>query len=244
MRPSPPERGDALALIAAAGSGQRLGAGRPKALIEAGGRTLLAHSLRNAAASPSLRGAVVAGPPEWLGETRAAVDAAGLGPEFAVTIVPGAGSRSASVAAALAEADSELVAVHDAARIFAPPELFTAVLGALGADPALDGAVAAARVSDTVKLAAPTGGEGTPYVEQTLDRDRLWAIQTPQAFRTAALRSAIERASAEELAAATDDAALIEAAGGRVGLVAADPANAKLTTPSDLRLAEARLAGG
>src|SRR5215217_7452535 len=147
--------------------------------------------------------------------------------------VPGGATRSESVRAALAAAPPGDVVVHDAARPLVTPEHFTATLAAL-AD--ADCAIAAAPVPDTVKEA----GEDR-LVTATLDRSRLWAIQTPQAFR----RAALERALAvpdEVLAQATDDAWLVERGGGTVRVVESTPENFKVTTPHDLRVAELLLA--
>lgn len=139
--------------------------------------------------------------------------------------VDGGASRSESVrngVAALGAVDA--VIVHDAARPLVPPALFGACLSALEE---WDGVVAAARVADTIR--DEEGG--------TLDRSRLWAVQTPQAFR----REWLERSLAVPeavLAAATDDASLVEAAGGRVGIVEAPASNFKVTTAHDLAVAE------
>jgi 2-C-methyl-D-erythritol 4-phosphate cytidylyltransferase len=147
--------------------------------------------------------------------------------------VPGGATRSESVRRALAAAPASAhVVVHDAARPLVAPELFARTLAALTDGEA---AIAAARMTDTVK----EGRDG--LVTATLDRSRLWAVQTPQAFR----RSWLERALAVEdalLARATDDAWLVERAGGRVRLVESSPRNLKVTTPEDLRIAEALLA--
>jgi 2-C-methyl-D-erythritol 4-phosphate cytidylyltransferase len=121
--------------------------------------------------------------------------------------------------------------VHDAARPLLTRELVQACVAAV--DGGWDGAVAAARVSDTVKEADPGG-----RVTGTLDRSRLWAVQTPQAFRADALRNALEGADDAALAAATDDASLVEASGGRVRVVEAPPDNLKVTRELDLRVAE------
>jgi 2-C-methyl-D-erythritol 4-phosphate cytidylyltransferase len=123
--------------------------------------------------------------------------------------------------------------VHDAARPLATPEHFRATLAALEDT---DGAVAAAPVTDTVKDAG-----ADRLVTATLDRGRLWAIQTPQAFRRAALERALDVDDAV-LAQATDDAWLVERAGGSVRVVESTPANLKVTTALDLRLAEHLLA--
>jgi 2-C-methyl-D-erythritol 4-phosphate cytidylyltransferase len=133
------------------------------------------------------------------------------------------------VRAALAAAPPGVaVVVHDAARPLAPPSLFTAVLEALSE---ADCAIAAAPVSDTIKEAA----DGV--VVSTLDRSRLWAVQTPQAFRRVALEAALDVDDAI-LARATDDAWLVERAGGTVRVVESSPGNFKVTTPHDLRVAD------
>ena len=149
--------------------------------------------------------------------------------------VAGGASRSESVRNALlaAPASEDVVLVHDAARALASVELIEACIAGLEG---FDAVVAAAPVTDTVKVADPDG-----VVTATLERSALWAVQTPQVFR----RSALERALAqppEVLAAATDDAGLVEALGGRVGVVRAPHENLKITTPLDLRLAELLLA--
>lgn len=157
-----------------------------------------------------------------------------------VGVVPGGASRSESVARALAAASEnpqpgagELVVVHDAARPLATPELFDEIVAALAADPATDALIAAAPVVDTIKRCR---GEELAVVE-TPRREELWAVQTPQSFRARALRAALDRPPAE-LAAATDDASLVEAAGGRVRVHPVSEPNPKLTTPADLRVIE------
>lgn len=143
--------------------------------------------------------------------------------------VRGGATRSESVRAALdAAASSGDVVVHDAARPLVEPSLFTRVVDALAE---ADCAIAAARVTDTIKEA-----DGDVVV-RTHDRSRLWAIQTPQAFRRAALEAALN-VDASVLAQATDDASLVEQAGGTVRVVEASPGNFKVTTPHDLQVAE------
>jgi 2-C-methyl-D-erythritol 4-phosphate cytidylyltransferase len=220
------------ALVVAAGSGARLGAGRPKAFIALAGRPMVAWSL-DALGAAGIPRVVVAVPP---GHGAAAEEAlAGAAGDFPLgfALVEGGETRSASVRNALAAAgDVEAVIVHDAARPLAPPELFTRTLAAL-AD--TDAAVAAAPVTDTVKEADAEG-----LVVRTHDRSRLWAIQTPQAFRAAVLRAALDVGD-DVLAAATDDAWLVERAGGTVRVVESSPANFKVTTPHDLAMAESLL---
>lgn len=149
--------------------------------------------------------------------------------------VAGGAVRSASVRAALAVAApaGDPVLVHDAARPLVTPSLIERVLEGVHG---VDAAVAAAPITDTVKEAGADG-----IVERTLDRGRLWAIQTPQVFRRAVLAGALDVAD-DVLAAATDDAWLVERAGGRVRVVEAPRENLKVTTPVDLRVAEALLA--
>lgn len=152
------------------------------------------------------------------------------GYEQAPDRVAGGPSRSASVRLALAAAPEATVAVvHDAARPLVTAELVRRCVDALSD---ADGAIAAARVTDTVKEA-----DGGGRVLRTLDRSALWAIQTPQAFRADVLRRALDVDDAA-LAAATDDAALVEAAGGRVRVVQAPPENIKVTRPADLVIAD------
>jgi len=144
--------------------------------------------------------------------------------------VPGGSSRSASVRAGLdaVASSAAVVVVHDAARPLAPPALFEAVIGAVRAG--ADAAVPGLAIPDTVKRV------DNDHVVETVARDGLRAVQTPQAFRTDVLRAAHTTGGE-----ATDDAALVEAAGGRVVIVPGDPRNLKVTTPADLALAAALL---
>ena len=221
------------AIVVAAGSGDRLGAGRPKAFVPLAGRPLVAWSLAAIAAAGVPR-AIVAVPPGHGAAAEELLAGAAGGFPLGFTLVEGGETRSASVRNALAAAgDVDAVAVHDAARPMVPAELFTATLAALEH---ADAAVAAARVTDTIKEAGPDG-----VVLRTHDRSRLWAIQTPQAFRAAVLRRALDVPD-DVLARATDDAWLVERAGGSVRVVEAPAANFKVTTPHDLAVAEQMLA--
>jgi 2-C-methyl-D-erythritol 4-phosphate cytidylyltransferase len=213
----------AVALLVAAGRGERLGAEGPKAFVVLAGRPMLEWSLDALRLVPAVERIVVA-LPEGV-------------PAPAGTIgVVGGVERSHSVRAALeasgAGPDDEPVIVHDAARPLATPELFERALGALASTGA-DAVVAAARVTDTIKRA---DGEDL-RVAETLDRSALWAVQTPQVFRRVALARALAQPDAV-LAGATDDAGLVEQAGGRVHVVESPAGNLKVTTPTDLRLAE------
>jgi 2-C-methyl-D-erythritol 4-phosphate cytidylyltransferase len=223
-----------VALIVAAGSGERLGADRPKALVELAGRPLVQWSIDALAAVSAVEQIVVAMPP-------GAYPSAGLTPADGVLFVDGGASRSQSVGMALAAAreharDADLVLVHDAARPMVTPALAETVIAALGQDPDAHAAIAAMPVTDTVKRVDPAGA-----VHETLDRSELWAVQTPQVFRRADLERALD-VDPDELARATDDAWLIERGGGKVIVVAASSENLKVTTPLDLRLAELLLA--
>jgi 2-C-methyl-D-erythritol 4-phosphate cytidylyltransferase len=150
--------------------------------------------------------------------------------------VQGGAVRSESVRRALAVAgDADVVLVHDAARPLLTAELVDATVAAVSERDA-DAAIAAVRITDTVKQADEGG-----VVVRTLDRAGLWAVQTPQAFRRGALERALDVPD-DVLAKATDDAWLIERVGGRVVIVEATPANLKVTNPLDLQLAELLLA--
>lgn len=216
----------AVALILAAGRGERLGAEAPKALVELAGRPLLAWSVNVLERIPSIERIVLALP-------------AGVSAPAGTVGVTGGAVRSESVRLALAAAGDgpagDLVLVHDAARPLLSTELTEWVLAAAGED-GVDCAIAAAPVTDTIKRADEHG-----VVAETLERSRLWAVQTPQVFRRAALEDALS-VPEEVLAQATDDAWLIERAGGRVVIVAASRENLKITTPLDLDLAEMLIA--
>jgi 2-C-methyl-D-erythritol 4-phosphate cytidylyltransferase len=220
-----------VALIVAAGSGERLGAGRPKALVELAGRELWEWSVEALRRTAEIELIVLAMPAE--------ID--GVPARFSmhyttpptVLAVSGGASRSQSVRHALeATGAGDPVLVHDAARPLLTPELTRRVIAALDADPHADAAIAAAPVTDTIKRAGTDKA-----VIQTLDRGELWSVQTPQVFRREALQMALDTDEAT-LAQATDDAWLIERSGGRVIVVPSIHPNLKVTTPLDLRVAE------
>jgi 2-C-methyl-D-erythritol 4-phosphate cytidylyltransferase len=205
----------AVALLVAAGSGERLGASRPKAFVTLAGRPMLEWSV-DALRAAGISEVIVALPP---GEAA---------PSGCVG-VSGGETRSASVRAALTAAGEGDVVVHDAARPLVEPSLFVRSLEALSGAAC---AIAAAPMTDTVKEAG-----ADRRVVATLDRSRLWAIQTPQAFRREALERALD-VSDDVLAAATDDAWLVERAGGSVVVVAAPPGYLKVTSAHVLQVAE------
>ena len=224
-------------MIAAAGSGERLGAGGPKAFVLLAGRPLIEWSLEAFRGCGSVQAVVVAAPP-------------GLECELGdgVRVVDGGATRAASVANALAAVETEVVAIHDAARPLVTAALVEALVGALAASPEAAAVIPAAAVTDTIKRTAPLDRSSPAFateegenaglaVEGTEDRSTLWAAQTPQVFRTAALRAALAVDDAVR-DAATDEAMLIEAAGGIVLIHPSGSENLKVTTPHDLRFAE------
>jgi 2-C-methyl-D-erythritol 4-phosphate cytidylyltransferase len=191
-------------------------------------------------AAGSVRSIVVACPPGHIHE----LGGSDLG------VVDGGATRAESVRNALEAVGTELVAIHDAARPLVTPEMIEGVVATLVADPEAAGAIAATPVTNTVKQAAP----GTKrrfsmpdtqnrrlVIESTLDRGRLWGAQTPQVFRVEVLRAALG-GDPERIAAATDEAMLVEAAGGKVLIHPSSAENLKVTTPLDLKLAELLLA--
>jgi 2-C-methyl-D-erythritol 4-phosphate cytidylyltransferase len=223
------------AVIAAAGSGQRLGAGGPKAFVPLAARPLVEWSLAAFRAAPSVGAITVACPPGH------AHDLADDG----VIVVDGGATRAESVSNALAAVETDLVAIHDAARPLVTAELIEGVIATLLADHDAAGAIAATPVTDTIKQVGEDtsrtfsmpGMENVRQVESTIDRERLWAAQTPQVFRAAALRDALT-ADPESVGVATDESMLVEAAGGCVLIHPSPSENFKVTTPLDLRVAE------
>jgi 2-C-methyl-D-erythritol 4-phosphate cytidylyltransferase len=210
------------AVLAAGGSGERLGADRPKAFVRLGERVLLAESLERLDASEWIDAIVVAAPPGW--EEPAILLAEELGCSKVSACVAGGPSRAESVRLGLAEVPDEaaVVVVHDAARPFVEDEVIARVLRAL--NEGWDGAVPVLPIADTVKRV-----DGERVVE-TLDRTELRLVQTPQAFVASVLRDAF----AGDVSDASDCASLVEARGGRVRAVAGDPKLVKVTDASDL----------
>ncbi len=217
------------AVVPAAGRGERLGGELPKAFRLLGGAPLLVHAVRSLLASRHVGMVVVAVPADRLAEVRAL-----LGP--GVTAVAGGEHRQASVAAALAAlpSDVDVVLVHDAARPLVPVSIVDAVAGAvLAGAPAV---VPVLPVADTLKRVDRAG-----LVAGTVPRSQVWAVQTPQGFRREVLAKA--HAAADGADPATDDAGLVERLGIPVATVPGSPEALKITTPFDLVVAEALLAG-
>jgi len=221
-----------VAIVLAAGAGERLGAGEPKAFVTLGSRTILEIAAANADACDQIASLVVAVPAGTEGQARRMLSALSK----PVAVVAGGASRQESVRLALAvvPADTESVAVHDAARCLASPALFSRVIRA--ADLA-DGAIPILPVSDTVKRIE----DG--MVAATVPREDLALAQTPQVFRADSLRDVHIRGAAEGLSF-TDDAAMFEWAGLRVATVVGEQTNFKITSRADVLRAAAALGGG
>lgn len=224
-------------LIAAAGSGRRMGASGNKLLLPVAGRPVLAWTLEAAFSCPSI---------SWIGLVGQAVDAeaieaivAAARPPCPVRWILGGDTRQESVSRGLAALppNAEAVLIHDGARCLVEAELLNRCAAALGEVMAEGaGIIAAAPVTDTIK---EVDGEGR--IRATPDRSQLWAAQTPQGFGVAQLRQAHRRAAAEGWQV-TDDAALFERLGWTVRVLEAPASNIKLTTPFDLEIAAAVLA--
>jgi 2-C-methyl-D-erythritol 4-phosphate cytidylyltransferase len=216
------------AVLAAAGKGERLGLDRPKAFAKLGERALIEHVLERLDASEWIEGIVVAAPPGW--EEPCILAAEEVAATKVAETVTGGETRTESVRRALAEVPQEaaVIVVHDAARPLVSEDVVERVVS--GLEDGWDAAVPALPVTDTVKRVE---GEG---VVETIERASLAAAQTPQAFVADALRRAV--ASGED---ASDCAALVEAAGGRVRIVEGDPRLRKITDASDLALVESWL---
>ena len=209
------------AVLVAAGRGERLGEARPKAFVRLGELPLLAEPLRRLDESELIDAVVLVAPPEW--EEPAILLAEELGASKVTACVTGGESRTDSVRAGVAEVpdDVAVILVHDAARPLLPDEVIVRLLAAL--EDGCDGAVPVLPVTDTVKRVR----DGV--VDETLVRDDLVSVQTPQAFNAAALRSALAADTQ-----GSDCASLVEANGGRIRTVEGDERLLKVTTRADL----------
>lgn len=215
------------AILAAAGSGERLGLDRPKAFASLNNRPLVAEPLERLDASEWIEGIVIAAPAEWEEPCILVAEEVAAG-KVAGTVTGGA-TRSESVQRALAEVPeaATIVLVHDAARPLVTDEVIGRLITALGEG--WDGAVPTQPIADTVKR---IDGEA---VAETLDRKGLVTAQTPQVFVAPVLRDAFSTLQ-QTLAKSTDCASLVEANGGRVRAVEGDPRLLKVTTPADLEV--------
>jgi 2-C-methyl-D-erythritol 4-phosphate cytidylyltransferase len=210
------------AILVAAGRGERLGSDQPKAFVKLHDLPLLAEPMRRLDESEWIDAVVVVVPPGW--EEPAILLAEELGCAKVRASVAGGVTRADSVRAGLAEVpnDAAAVLVHDAARPLVPEAVIERVLAPLAEG--WDGVVPGLPVPDTLKRV-----DGDGRVEETVARDRLWAVQTPQAFPVETLRRAAAGGGD-----ATDCAGLVEAAGGRIKVVLGDPQLLKVTTADDL----------
>lgn len=220
-----------VALVPAAGRGERLGAGLPKALVQARGVPLLVHAVRGLLAAGCVGHVVVAAPPSDVDTVVAVLTDAGID----AAVVPGGRTRTESVRraldAALAELpDARVVLVHDAARAFTPPDVVRAVVAEVTRG--IPAVVPVLPVTDTIKQVDATG-----LVIDTPDRTTLRVVQTPQGFDIEVLRRAHH--TAEPASVTTDDAALVESLGIPVFTIPGHPHAMKITTAFDLTIAEA-----
>lgn len=224
------EASDAVVILLGAGAGRRLGAAEPKAFLPIGGRPILAVAAAGAGACPVVTSLVVAVPTGWEDRARDALDDV----DVSATVVAGGDSREVSVRTALGHVrhDAPVVVVHDAARPFASPDLFTRVVAAI--EDGGDAVIPVVPVTDTV-VRVRSG-----IVAGTEPRDELSLSQTPQAFRAEALRVAHARAEASGFNF-TDDATMLHWAGFEVRTVPGDASNAKITTLADLAEADRRM---
>lgn len=216
---------ETVAVVPAAGSGHRLGAGIAKAFVDLDGRTMLEHAVDGLLGSGVIERVVVAVPADRVAQTSSS-----LGDR--ATVVAGGPERADSVRLALSAAgDPDFVLVHDAARALTPADQIQRVVAALR--DGMRAVIPVLHVVDTIKAVDANG-----VVLGTPQRAGLRAVQTPQGFEAALLRRAYDQAPAES---ATDDAALVENLGVPVHTVAGDAMAFKITTPLDLRLARAVL---
>ena len=220
--------GRCTAVLVGAGSGSRLGFDRPKAFIEVGGAPLLVHMMRSARTATTVDDIVVVVADEYRQMTADLLAGAGLP---ATTIVAGGETRADSVAEGVAavRARDGLVAVHDVARALIPVGLIDRTIRAL--HPPWTAVAPGLPVSDTLKFV----GEDEQVV-RTVDRQRLWAVQTPQVFSWRTLHDVHQRIGRTGI---TDELMLVERDGGRVRIVPGDPRNFKITYPGDVLVAEA-----
>jgi 2-C-methyl-D-erythritol 4-phosphate cytidylyltransferase len=221
------------AVLVAAGRGERLGEDRPKAFVRLGDLPLLAESLRRLDESGWIDQIVLVAPPEW--EEPAILLAEELGASKVSACVPGGETRTDSVRAGVAEVpeDAAVIVVHDAARPLVSEDVIMRVIGALGEG--FDGAVPGLPLADTVKRVH----DG--LVVETVPRDELVTVQTPQAFVAPVLRAALTALSVGSRQSPTDCASIVEANGGRIKVVDGDERLLKVTTRADLERVEAWL---
>lgn len=225
-----------VAIIAAAGLGERSGLTSGKQLALVGGRPVLSHTLAAFIACGDIDVIVVTATPDRIDDYLRSVREAGSKKVRAV--VPGGETRQASVAAGLAAVPQEatIIAVHDGARPLVEPSLISSVVNALAADSSLAGLVVGHPSYDTLKRV-----DSQRTIVETPDRAAYWAAQTPQVFRAGYLRRAYAAAAADGYEG-TDDASLVEHIGGKVAMFPGPRDNMKITVPEDLLMVERLLA--
>ncbi|MDZ4654317.1 MAG: 2-C-methyl-D-erythritol 4-phosphate cytidylyltransferase [Coriobacteriia bacterium] len=225
-----------VAIIVAGGDGTRLGREGGKQLAVVAGKSVLGHTIAAFEACTAVEAIVVVVHPSRVGEYAAVIEQ--IGARKVKAIVPGGETRQDSVASGLAVVapHADIIIVHDGARPLVTPALIEEVISSLVEDPAADGVVVGHPSYDTVKFVAEDG-----YVARTEDRERLWLVQTPQVFRSAALRTAYAKAVVGDFRG-TDDASIVEYAGGRIRCVLGPRNNIKVTVPEDLVVVERLLA--
>lgn len=219
-------------VIAAAGAGERLGAGEPKALTTVASRSLVVHAVRAAVAARVVDVIVVSSPPGRAATLRADL-AQHLPSGLDVHVTDGGASRQDSVRLAIEilPLSAEIILVHDAARCLAPPSLFRDIVAAV--ESGSDAVVPVLPVVDTLKRV-----DGDRVID-TPDRSALRAVQTPQGFRAVTLLKAHRMAVEHDMPSSTDDAGLVEAMGGTVHVIPGSDDAFKVTRPADVLFAEA-----
>jgi len=227
------------AIVPSAGVGKRFGIGKNKPFFELGGKPLMVWCLEVLQSLPEIAGIIPVVKEDDLLATGELIEKHRI--RKVRRIVPGGPERQDSVYNGLKAIDDDkaLVLIHDGGRPFADREMF---LNALKLIATCDGVIAAVRVKDTIKevIAAPRGSKEAPQVRQTLNRDLLYAVQTPQVFSYRTIRDAHEKARKEKYYG-TDDAALVERCGGKIMISEGSYRNIKITTPEDIYIAEALL---
>ncbi len=222
-----------LALIVAAGKGTRMGNERGKQFLPLFGKPVLVHTLIAFQEAPSIDAVIIVAAEENLAQCRLATVEYGI--TKAIGIVAGGKERQNSVYNGLRAVKElggiDIIAVHDGARALIQPSLIDAVMAGVEGS---DGAIAGIPAKDTIKLVEDA------YITQTLDRGKIWQVQTPQAFYFDTLRHAHEQAKTEGFYG-TDDSVLVERIGGRIKVILGSEENIKITTPVDLIIAEAIL---
>ena len=217
-------------IVPAAGTGDRFGGSRPKPFADLGGKPVIIRTLEVFGSCRSVDGIVLVGHRDWLKDYKGLV--AAYGSKKVKAVVAGGDTRTQSVRSGLAAlgADADVVMVHDGVRPLVTQEIIASGIEAVKVTGA---AIAAVPVKPTIKVIDPKA----KMVMETLDRELLWEVQTPQVFE----RKILEKAYAEDRDGASDDAALVERSGIKVHVFMGSYANVKITTPEDLVVARALL---